>query len=202
MGPSFGLEESSASMAGAVKIVLIAFGLAADAFAVSIAEGIVVEEATHRHALRVSVMFGLFQGVMPILGWLAGEAIRSRLAGVDHWVAFGLLGFVGGKMLLDAVFGIESSGKGKESRGLRLLMLAVATSIDAFAVGLTLAMMDLGIWVPAAVIALITAVLSAIGVQAGSRVGTRFGRKAEAVGGAVLLGLALKIPLEHLGGAV
>ncbi|MDP6439973.1 MAG: manganese efflux pump [Candidatus Brocadiia bacterium] len=101
-------------MAGAVKMVLITFGLAADAFAVSIAEGVVVEEATHRHALRVSAMFGLFQGVMPILGWLAGEAIRSRLSGVDHWVAFGLLGFVGGKMLVDAALGIESSGKGKE----------------------------------------------------------------------------------------
>ena len=123
MGPSFGPEESSASMAGAVKIVLIAFGLAADAFAVSIAEGIVVEEATHRHALRVSAMFGLFQGVMPILGWLAGGAVRSRLSGVDHWVAFGLLGFVSGKMLVDAVLGVESSGKGKEhetGRSLRL----------------------------------------------------------------------------------
>jgi len=186
-----------------IRIVLIALGLAADAFAVSVAEGIVVEKATHRrHAVRVAMMFGGFQAAMPILGWLLGNSVRTVLAPVEHWVAFGLLGFIGAKMLFDALTGAETEAAGRESRGLRLLMLGVATSIDAFAVGLTLAMLHVGIWIPAAIIGVLTGVLSAIGVHAGDDIGTRLGRRAEAIGGLILLGLGVKILIDHLFGGV
>ncbi len=180
-----------------VKLIFIAFGLAADAFAVSIAEGIVVEKATGRHTLRVSLMFGLFQGVMPVLGWLAGRSLGAVISTFDHWVAFGLLAFVGGKMVVDALLGIES-GSSTESRGSRLLMLALATSIDAFAVGMAIAMLRVRIWTPAIVIGVITAVLCAFGVQAGHKIGTKLGRTAELVGGIVLLVIGVQIVLKHL----
>jgi len=182
------------------KIILVAIGLAADAFAVSVAEGILAQESRIRHMLRVSVMFGLFQGAMPVLGWLAGTGVRAAASGFDHWLAFALLALVGGKMLVDAITGGDSSGRRRESRGLRLGMLAVATSVDAFAVGLSIAMLGVSIWTPALVIAMVTATLSALGVQAGNRIGSRLGRRAELVGGLVLLGVGATILLEHLAG--
>lgn len=181
-----------------LKLILISIGLAADAFAVSVAEGVVVRENLHGHTARVSAMFGAFQGLMPILGWLAGGALRAMVAAVDGWVAFGLLAIVGGKMLLDAATGFESAVQRPASTTARLLVLAVATSIDAFAVGLSLAMLRVSIWAPAVVIALVTAAMSAAGVQAGNRVGAWVGRRAELVGGIVLLAIAVKILLEHI----
>lgn len=181
-----------------IKIILIALGLAADALAVSVAEGIMIEKAVHRHTLRVSIMFGMFQGVMPVLGWLVGQSIRQMIGPWEHWVAFGLLVFVGGKMVVDALSGVETETREKGSRGLRLAALAVITSLDALAIGITIAVLGVNIWIPAAVIGLITAVLCAIGVQTGHRIGTHLGREAEVVGGLVLVGLGTKILLEYL----
>ena len=182
----------------ALKLMLIALGLSADAFAVSIAEGIVIKRGAHRHTVRVAAMFGLFQGVMPVLGWMAGSCLWSVIGSFDHWVAFGLLAMVGGKMVLEALFGDESETHNSESRGGRLIMLGLATSIDAFAVGMSIAMLRVAVWTPAIVIGAVTAAVCAVGVQAGSRIGMRLGRAAGIAGGLVLLGLGVKILLEHL----
>jgi putative Mn2+ efflux pump MntP len=181
-----------------LQIGLVAVGLAADAFAVSVVEGVLIEERKHRHLLRLSIMFGLFQGIMPVLGWTVGRSFERWIGPYDHWFAFGVLGCLGAKMILDSFLGIESEVEGEGSRGLRLGALALATSIDALAVGITVALLDHEIWLPAAGIGLITAILCGIGVQAGDRIGTRAGRKAELVGGIVLVGLGLKILAEHL----
>jgi len=179
-----------------VKLLLVAVGLAADAFAVSVAEGVALEETTRRHTLRVSAMFGLFQGLMPVLGWSLGRTVRWAVEPYDHWVAFGILAFLGGKMV---VSGLKAEGgRDQESRGLRLIALAIATSIDALAVGVTIAMLGVEIWTPALVIALVTALLCAVGVQTGSRIGTRVGSKAEVIGGFMLVAVAVKILVEHM----
>jgi|YNPNPStandDraft_1061719.scaffolds.fasta_scaffold174796_1 putative Mn2+ efflux pump MntP len=181
-----------------LELLLIAVGLAADAFAVSVAEGIAIEDLTHTHTLRMSGMFGLFQGLMPILGWSLGMTLRGAIGTFDHWVAFVLLGFVGGKMLVDSMRGVEEQAGREESRGLKLIALAVATSVDALAVGVSIAMMRVHIWWPALVIAAVTAVMCAVGAQAGKRIGAAVGRKAETVGGIILIGVGLKILLSHM----
>ncbi|MFW6279936.1 MAG: manganese efflux pump MntP family protein, partial [Planctomycetota bacterium] len=174
-----------------LQMLMLGLGLAADAFAVSVAEGVTIERAVHKHTLRVSVMFGLFQGLMPVMGWLAGQTIRGVIQPYDQWVALLLLVFIGGKMLMDALLGVETEVEKDGSDGLRLVTLAIATSIDALAIGITVTMLGVGIWTPAVVIGLVTACLCAIGVQMGDRIGTYLGRKAEIVGGLVLIGLGV-----------
>ena len=181
-----------------VQMVLIAVGLAADAFAVSVAEGVAITGRPGRHTLRVSAIFGGFQAAMPVLGWVAGSSLHGLVRSFDHWIAFALLVLIGGKMILDAAPGIRTGGAGRGRRGFRLLGLGVATSIDAFAVGVTIAMLRVSVWTPALVIGLVTAALCAVGVQAGDRIGGRLGRNAGILGGVVLVGLALKILLEHV----
>ena len=181
-----------------IHMLLVAFGLAADAFAVSVAEGIVAERLTRRHTLRVALTFGLFQGIMPVIGWVAGRSLRGVMGGADHWVAFGLLGLIGVKMIVDSLTGAESGEPSNGSGPFRLLTLGVATSLDALVVGVTLAIMGNGVWAPAVVIGAVTAVLCAVGVRVGNRVGTRFGRRVEILGGLILVALAVKILLEHL----
>lgn len=177
---------------------MLGVGLAADAFAVSVAEGVTIEKAVHKHTFRVSAMFGLFQGLMPLIGWLAGQTIRQYIQPFDQWVASVLLGLIGGKMIVDSLSGMETGSDGETSGGLKLVMLAVATSIDALAIGITIAVLGVDIWTPAAVIGIVTAVLCGIGVQVGHRIGMYVGRKAEIVGGLVLVGLGTKILLDHL----
>lgn len=179
-------------------MVMLGVGLAADAFAVSVAEGVTIEKAVHKHTMRVSVMFGLFQGLMPVIGWLAGQTIRSIIQPYDHWVAFVLLGFIGGKMVIDSLFGVETEETEGASDDVKLVMLAVATSIDALAIGITLAVLGANIWAPAIIIGIVTASLCAMGVQIGHRIGTYIGRKAEIVGGLVLIGLGIKIILQYM----
>jgi putative Mn2+ efflux pump MntP len=179
-------------------ILLIAVGLAADAFAVSLAEGMALRTVTPRHTARVAIHFGGFQGVMPVLGWLAGSSLRAYMASVDHWIAFGLLVFIGGKMLLDALTGFETGKVRPPSRGPRLVGLSIATSIDALAVGVTLAMLEVTIWQPAIIIGLVTGVLCGIGIQIGDRVGARLGKWAEAGGGAVLCLIGVEILISHM----
>jgi putative Mn2+ efflux pump MntP len=179
-------------------ILMIAVGLAADAFAVSLAEGMALHTVTPRHTARVALHFGGFQGVMPVLGWLAGSSLRAYMASVDHWIAFGLLVLIGGKMLLDALTGFETGRMREPSRGARLIGLSIATSIDAFAVGVSLAMLGVRIWQPAIVIGLVTGVLCGIGIQIGDRVGARLGKWAEVAGGAVLCLIGLEILVSHL----
>jgi len=180
-------------------ISLIAVGLAMDAFAVSVAEGIVLRRITASHTLRVAVYFGGFQAAMPIAGWLAGRSLRGFIAGWDHWVAFGLLLIVGGKMIVDSFSGFETDVERKPSRGLRLIVLSIATSIDALAVGLSLGVLHVPVWWAAAWIGCVTGVLCAVGIHLGDRVSGRVEHFGEFVAGLILVGIGVKTVIEHLG---
>jgi putative Mn2+ efflux pump MntP len=184
-----------------LAMVLIAVGLAMDAFAVSVAEGIAIRNVTHAHTARVALHFGLFQALMPVLGWLAGASLRSAVGPFDHWVAFGLLMLIGGKMIADTFTGFETGEPREPSTGARLLLLAFATSIDALAVGVSLAMLRVNVWEPAIVIGVVTGVLCAIGIRLGDRVGARLEHRAELMGGLVLCLIGTWILMEHLLGA-
>lgn len=177
----------------------LAVGLSMDAFAVSIATGLSLGKVTKRQVFRLAFHFGLFQFLMPILGWLAGATLAAQISEFDHWVAFGLLAFVGAKMLWEARGG-DSAISGDPTRGLRLVTLSVATSIDALAVGMSMALVGVSVWFPSVVIGIITASLTAVGIVFGSRIGPRWGQWAEAVGGIVLILIGVKILLEHLFG--
>jgi putative Mn2+ efflux pump MntP len=176
----------------------IAVGLAMDAFAVSIAAGLVIQQPTYRHVFRLAFHFGLFQFLMPVIGWMAGRTVSAYVSAYDHWVAFGLLAWLGGKMMWAAMRGEQNEGRGDPSRGLLLVSLTIATSIDALAAGLSMAFLGVSIWMPSAVIGLVTATLSVVGVCFGSRIGARFGRMAEFAGGVVLLAIGIRIVASHL----
>lgn len=185
-----------------LTLFLIAIALAMDAFAVALGVGISVSPLTGRHLFRLGFHFGLFQALMPIIGWLAGLSIRTWIEDYDHWIAFGLLLFVGGKMLFEAFY--DDPDKTRESdptRGLTLLILSLATSIDALAVGLTLAMLGVSVWVPSLVIGLVAGVLTLAGMLLGRRVGSLWGKRVEIFGGVVLCAIGIKILLQHLQGS-
>jgi len=184
--------------------VLVALGLSMDAFAVSVSSGICVRDLKLRHALRASLVFGLFQFAMPVAGWLLGSTFRSLIQGFDHWLAFGLLAAVGGKMLFEALRAEEpeacpdGEGRGGILEWRTLLVLAVATSIDALAVGISYSMLRSPILLPSLVIGAVTFALCLVGTEFGKHIGSRFERWAEIAGGVVLVGLGGKILLEHL----
>lgn len=176
----------------------IAVALAMDAFAVALGVGINLSRLTGRHLFRLGFHFGLFQAMMPILGWLAGMTIQQWINAYDHWVAFALLSFVGGKMLYEAFQGIETKDEKDPTRGMSLVILSVATSIDALAVGISLAMINISIWTPALVIGLIAGILTVIGLLLGRRCGAVWGKRVEIFGGLVLCAIGTKILLQHL----
>ncbi|MHC4800052.1 MAG: manganese efflux pump MntP [Planctomycetota bacterium] len=181
-----------------ITITFVAFGLAMDAFAVSITSGITIRKLRINHALRIAVFFGSFQAAMPVIGWLAGMSMRGFIAGVDHWIAFGLLSFVGSKMIYEAIK-IEADEKVINPLNLYvLLMLSVATSIDALAVGVSFAFLKISIATPIIVIGIVTFLLSYFGTFIGNRLGHFFERKIEIVGGLILIGIGTKIMVEHL----
>jgi putative Mn2+ efflux pump MntP len=181
-------------------IIGIAFGLAMDALAVSIASGIYISKVTGRHVFRLAFHFGLFQALMPIIGWFAGNSFAAYIVDWDHWVAFGLLTLIGGKMSYEGFKREDPELNNDPSRGILLVSLSIATSIDALAVGLSFAMLDVRIWVPSAIIGMITGGLSAVGVIFGSRIGNRWRRTATMCGGFVLILIGLKILISHLAG--
>jgi len=176
----------------------IALGLAMDAFAVAIATGLNLPRVTPRHVFRIAFHFGIFQFMMPVIGWFVGEKIALWIGLFDHWIAFLLLAFVGGQMLRQAWAEQGIASKADPTRGMMLVTLSIATSIDALAVGMSLAFLNISIWFPSAVIGMITSVLSAIGMTAGKRFGARGGQLAEAAGGCVLLFIGVKILISHL----
>jgi manganese efflux pump family protein len=181
-----------------VEIVVIAVGLAMDAFAVSLAAGAGRHVRHLRPALRLAFHLGLFQFLMPIVGWYLGATLAPAVAAFDHWVAFTLLCFVGGKMMCGSLSRGDAPSTADPSRGITLVSLSVATSIDALAVGISLAVLDVSIWYPSAVIGVITACLSALGIALGSRAGARLGRRTELIGGVLLVLIGLRILAEHL----
>lgn len=186
---------------GIIEIFLISVGLSMDAFAVSVCKGLGMHRVNYAHALAIALFFGVFQGLMPVIGWLVGNAFAVYVTAVDHWIAFALLAFVGGKMLWDA---FHDEGEEDESVADRLdlcelFMLAIATSIDALAVGISFSFLQIDIVVAALVIGCTTFVLSLVGVVVGNRFGARFERPSQIAGGIVLIAIGLKILLEHLG---
>jgi len=184
-----------------IEVLMIAVGLAMDAFAVSIGAGAIRARLAPRATFRLAFHFGLFQFLMPVAGWLLGTSVADWLSGVDHWIAFGLLGFVGGRMVVSGARGGEEGLTGPDpSKGLTMVALSVATSIDALAVGLSLAMLGVGILLPALVIGVVTGALCTVGVALGDRLGRRLGNRMELVGGLVLVGIGVKILLDHLAG--
>jgi manganese efflux pump family protein len=178
--------------------LLIAVGLAMDAFAVSLGVGTTRFAGSARPRLRLAWHFGLFQALMPTLGWLVGSTVVRFIAPVDHWIAFGLLGFVGVRMIRSGLSAELESHQTDPSRGGTLMMLSVATSIDAFAVGLSLAVLHAPIIYPAAVIGVVTASLSLIGLLLGNRLGKTFGKRMEIAGGVILIAIGIRIVVSHL----
>jgi putative Mn2+ efflux pump MntP len=177
-------------------LLALAVALAMDALAVAVATGCRLRTVSARQTLRLAWHFGLFQAAMPIAGWFMGQGIRSFVDDWAHWIAFGLLAFIGLKMLKEAFEHDDAEcGMADPTRGTSLIMLSVATSIDALAVGVTLSMLGLSIWMPAAVIGLVCLGLTAAGVQLGRvlAASSALSRYAEILGGAVLLGIGFKI---------
>ncbi len=181
----------------ALSIVLIAVGLAMDALAVSIANGMSIPNNRRRNALLTGAFFGGFQMLMPAIGWAAGFTLAGVIAGIDHWIAFGLLAFIGAKMIYDGVKPHEEKGAA-DLRLHTLLVLAVATSIDALMVGLSFAFLQTDVIVPIAAIGVVTFGLSFVGYFFGCSIGKRFGHRIKIVGGVVLVLIGLRILLEHL----
>ncbi len=181
-----------------IAVIGIACGLALDAFAVSIASGMAVRSLTSRRVFRLAFHFGLFQFFMPVVGWAAGQAVSGYIQAIDHWIAFGLLGFVGGKMLWEAWKRHGDTERGDPTRGMLLVTLSVATSIDALAVGLSLGVLGVSIWLPSVVIGVVCATLTAVGMWTGCRFGDRLGRWAEVAGAIVLLAIGTRILISHL----
>ena len=180
-----------------LEIISIAVGLSMDACAVSLAAGTSGRSRGNRAAFRLSFHFGLFQFLMPVIGWFSGRYVAGPMAAVDHWVAFGLLAFVGGRMIRSSLRDGHQF-QTDPSRGATLVGLSLATSIDALAVGFSLAMLKMDIWQPSVIIGLVTASLSLIGLQLGSRLGTHFGKRMELAGGVLLLIIGVRILIQHL----
>ena len=188
---------------GFIELFLVGVGLSMDAFAVSICKGLGMKRLNMKQALVIGLFFGGFQALMPFLGWVLGTQLADFIAPIDHWIAFILLAVIGGKMLLDAFRGGEEEEAGEATDAKldmkELLMLAIATSIDALAVGITFAFLGVDIVSAIVVIGLTTFVISVAGVAVGHAFGARYEKGATIVGGVVLILIGLKILLEHLG---
>jgi manganese efflux pump family protein len=182
-----------------MSLIALACALAMDAFAVAIVTGLTLNPLSKRQVFRLSFHFGLFQALMPIIGWIAGNALYRYIAAFDHWVALGLLAFVGGRMFWEALHKDEEKTASKDpTSGWDLVILSVATSIDALAVGLSLAMIGSTILIPAIIIGIVAATFTITGMLLGRRIGALWGKRVEAGGGLILIAIGLKILLEHL----
>jgi putative Mn2+ efflux pump MntP len=184
-----------------ISILLIAVGLGMDAFAVAIGTGIIIKRLSFGPVFRLSFHFGLFQFMMPIIGWTAGRTISDYIVNYDHWIAFLLLAFIGSKMIWDSVRNdhVGAFADKDPTKGLTLLVLSVATSIDALAVGLSLAFLDSGIFYPSVVIGIVAALMTVCGMVFGDLLGKVVGKKVGILGGLILIGIGIKILIEHFG---
>ena len=185
---------------GLLEIFLVAISLAMDAFAVSLCRGLCMRKINYKHVTIIAGLFGLFQAVMPLIGWFLGRQFEKYIVEFDHWIAFALLLIIGGKMIFD-VFDKDEDNKALSSdlNIKELLLMAVATSIDALAVGITFAFLGVSIWKSIGIIGAVTFVICFIGVVLGNKFGSKFKKKAQFAGGLVLILIGLKILLEHLG---
>ncbi len=180
---------------GFFPLLGIALGLAMDAFSVAVASGVALGKISSRQAFRLSFHFGLFQFGMPIIGWVLGSMVAEQIGAIDNWLAFGLLFLVGGKMVWESLHPDEETVKEDPTRGLSLVMLSVATSIDALAVGLSLALLRIPVLFPSVVIGLVAAAMTGFGLQLGKRAGHLLGSRMEVLGGIVLIVIAFKVLL-------
>ena len=181
-----------------LEILLIAIGLAMDAFAVSICKGLSMKKMNWKKAIIVGAYFGIFQALMPIIGYFLGSTFEDLVTHIDHWIAFVLLVAIGGNMLKEA-FANDSENCNDNVDFKTMSILAIATSIDALAVGITFAFLQANIWISAIIIGIVTFAISIIGVKIGNKFGDRYERRAEIVGGFILIFMGVKILLEHLG---
>lgn len=185
-----------------IEFLLIGIGLSMDAFAVAICKGLAMRKVNKKQALVIGLFFGGFQALMPLLGWALGIQFQNYITNVDHWIAFVLLCFIGGKMIVEALKPEDEEAVEVMDAPLNLkelLVLAIATSIDALAVGVTFAFLDYPIGEAVSVIGITTLILSVAGVYVGNFFGNRYKNKAEFAGGLILVLLGVKILLEHLG---
>lgn len=183
---------------GLLELFLVAVGLSMDAFAVAICKGLALKKADGKAMLLVGLWFGGFQALMPVLGYLVGVQFKDAITAIDHWIAFGLLAVIGGNMVREALAGDEEAADASLAPK-AMVLLALATSIDALAVGVGFAFLSVNITAAAGFIGGVTFLLSAAGVKVGSVFGARYKARAELVGGVILILLGTKILLEHLG---
>lgn len=189
---------------GIIELLFTGVGLAMDAFAVSICKGLGMKKMNHFHAFMIALFFGGFQALMPLIGWFAGRSFASYIESIDHWIAFGLLLIIGGKMLYETFkeeLPVENENQEKTDAldYKELFLLAIATSIDALAVGVSLAFLGVNIWLAIAIIGIVTFVISYAGVGIGYQFGHRFEKGAQIAGGIILILIGVKIVIEHLG---
>ena len=181
-----------------IEIFLIGVGLAMDAFAVAVCKGLAMKQMKWRKAIIIGLYFGIFQALMPVLGYFLGTTFEQFMTDIDHWVALCLLSAIGGNMIKES-FNKNSENCNENIDVKTMIILAIATSIDALAIGITFACLRINIILPVISIGIITFILSVIGVRIGNRFGNKYENKAEFVGGLILILLGIKILLEHLG---
>lgn len=180
------------------NLFLIAIGLSMDAFAVSVCKGLALKKISFRHAVIVGLWFGGFQAAMPLAGYLLGSRFKQYIVAIDHWIAFALLALIGCSMIREALTGGEEEGANDSLKPKTMFLLAIATSIDALAIGVTFAFLDVAIGPAVAFIGIITFLLSMVGVKVGNVFGIRYKAKAELAGGIILILMGGKILIEHL----
>jgi putative Mn2+ efflux pump MntP len=183
---------------GLLEIIIIAIGLSMDAFAVSVTLGLSVEKPTIKHFVIPALFFGFFQGIMPLIGFFVGLKFASSIQNLDHWIAFVLLAFIGGKMIKESFSKEEEKVNNNSFRFFRMLILAIATSIDALAVGVTFAFFEVNILKAIFLIGVTTFLISICGVKIGNIFGSKYKSKAEFAGGVILILIGAKILIEHL----
>ncbi|MGD0751512.1 MAG: manganese efflux pump MntP family protein [Anaerolineales bacterium] len=179
------------------EIFLIALSMSMDAFAVCLAAGTQESTTGLRPTFRLAFHFGLFQFLMPVIGWFAGTTVLRYISAYDQWVAFGLLAFVGLRMVRSGIDQNSNAPKANPSRGWTLVILAIATSIDALAIGFSLGLVGVTIWYPAVVIGVVTGLVSWLGILLGNRLGVKFGKRMEIIGGIILILIGIWIVLSH-----
>lgn len=183
---------------GVITMLLFAIGLSFDTFAVSVTTGYASDKIRFLQATKIAVVLALFQGFMPLLGWLTGITIKDLIAECDHWIAFGLLAAIGIKMIHESLKKEEERKDFNPFNAVMLIGIAIATSIDAFVVGVSFALYDLNILLAVLIIFITTYIFAMLGMLVGKKAGKWFGVKFEIIGGIILIGLGIKILLEHL----
>jgi putative Mn2+ efflux pump MntP len=184
---------------GIIEILLLGVSLSMDAFAVSICKGLSMKKLNWKKAIIIGLYFGVFQALMPVIGYFLGTTFQSLVTSIDHWIAFVLLVLIGGNMIREAISEDESQNCNDNVDFKTMIVLAIATSIDALAVGITFAFLDVNVPIAVSLIGITTFIISLIGVKIGNKFGNKYENKAQVAGGVILILIGLKILLEHLG---